>query len=178
MLFSSIICRSLEIYYSDTWSRDSRPLYPHNFVEYVVLIPNDRLEHADILEKFLNSPLFSIWASSIGVFALVRVIFRKLAHWNHVYAPASRNDLVYIPFNTIGLSFGMTAPHRIQSRAELVLVLYISLFCLLAGILCTGFTLVNSVLAINSIEELYDKTEMRLFRPNIVGLLQDAFVNY
>lgn len=175
--FKFINIRSLDIYFSDD---GNRPLYPHHFVEYNILVPNDRIDEADTLGKFLKSPLFSIWASSIGVFSIVRMIFRKLPHWNRIYATTSHNDLVYIPFNTIGLAFGTTAAHGIQSRAELVLVLYISIFCLLGGILCTGFlfeqlTTVNSVPAINSVNELFEQTDQQLFRPNIDGMYYSVF---
>lgn len=166
----------MDIYFCD--EGDIR-LYPHDFVEYSFLVPNDRVPQNDIMDKFLNSPFFSVWASSIGFFAVFRLIFRKLS--NHIENTSdSQNDLVYIVFDTIGLIFGTTSAHGIQSRAELVIVLFVSVFCLVAGIGCTGFlfeqlTVSNSVPVINSIAELLEHKELLIYRSNIVGIFVYLF---
>lgn len=145
---------------------DVLDLYPHDFTEFVILVPMDFKEESALWDKLLNSPLFTVWASATVVFT----------------DNTSHNDLVYILFNSLGLSFGTTTAHGVHSRAEMILVLFVSLFNVLAGILCASFlfeqlAITNYVPIINSFEDFLDHTELRLIRPSIPNFSSEIFPN-
>lgn len=156
-------------------------LYPHDFTEYVILVPNDRIIQSHVMDKLLNSPLFTVWASAIGLFTIIRICMRHFLMVKRICKSyVSRNDIVYILFNTFGLSFGTTSAHGVHTQTEMIVVFIVSIFCLFAGNLCTGFlfeklTLGKSSPFINSFQELLSHPEMKLLRPSIHGLRDSIF---
>lgn len=162
-------------------STDFPCLYPHDFTEYVILVPNDRIIQSAIMDKLLVSPLFTVWASTICLFTIIRICMRHLLK-RHCKIHASRNDYAYIFFNTFVLSFGTTSAHGVYTHAEMIVVLIISIFCIVAGNLCTGFlferlTALNSVPAINSFHELLANPALKLVRTRIHGLRGAVFTD-
>lgn len=156
-------------------------LYPHHFTEYVILVPKKLKKEEALGYQLLNSPLFTVWASATAVFSISRILVRKLLSVRSTDT-TSRNDLVYILFNTFGLSFGTTTAHGVHSRAELILVLFVSLFNVLAGVLCAGFLFeqlanTNYVPIINSFEDFFNQSELRLIRPSIPDISSEIFPN-
>lgn len=156
-------------------------LYPHDFTEYVFLVPKSFKEENALWGKLLNSPLFTVWASATAVFTIGRILVRKVLIVRFT-DNTSRNDLIYILFNTFGLSFGTTSAHGVHSRAELILILFVSLFNVLAGVLCASFlfgqfAITNYVPFINSFEEFLSHTELHLIRPRIPGFSSNIFPN-
>lgn len=119
---------------------------------------------------FVSSPLY-------------RICMRYLLMVKRIcQAHVSRNDFVYILFNTFGLSFETTSAHGVHTQAEMIVVLSISSFCLMAGNLCTGFifeqlTLPNSLPVINSFQELLASPAIKLLRPLIPGIRDTVFPN-
>lgn len=162
------------LYFDEAWGFAC--LYPHDFTEYVILVPNDRIVVSAVMDKLLESPLLTVWASAICLFTIMRIFMRNFQLDRRIgKSHVKRNDFVYIVFNTFGLSFGTTSPHGVHTQAEMIIVLLISIFCLLAGNLCTGFifeqlTLTISLPAINSFQELLANRELHLVRPSIPGL--------
>lgn len=160
---------------------DVLDLYPHDFTEFVILVPMDFKEESALWDKLLNSPLFTVWASATVVFTTGRILVRRLLIVRFT-DNTSHNDLVYILFNSLGLSFGTTTAHGVHSRAEMILVLFVSLFNVLAGILCASFlfeqlAITNYVPIINSFEDFLDHTELRLIRPSIPNFSSEIFPN-
>lgn len=124
-----------------------------------------------LIDIFLRSPLFRVWAIAIGVSSLARALFRRYS------AQARRSDenqrpnaFVYISFNTFGLSFGMTGAHGVTNRSEQLIALFVSLFAILAGIFCTGiifeqFTITSNAVTINTVDDLIDHKELNIYLP-------------
>lgn len=144
-------------------------LYPHDFVDYVIIVPNDRNEQSTVSNELLSSPLFKVWASSIILFTVMRIMIRKLYPERDIQH-TSQNALIYIFFNTFGLSFGTTSAHGASNLTEKIVVLFVSIFCILSGIFCTGFLLVKmtsskNVPKINSIAELMEHPELTVIIP-------------
>lgn len=148
-------------------------LYPHKFVEYVIIVPSDIKEQMGIGDMLLKSPLFSVWAICVGVLSIIRMVIRRLFAFNNKFDKRNRsqNAFVYIFFNTFGLSFGATSAQGAESRTEKAIVLFLSIFCIVAGILCTGFLLEQLIETrteqkINSLEQLLLEEKVDIVLPN------------
>lgn len=146
-------------------------LYPHTFIEYVIIVPSNMKEQSSLGDMLLKSPLFSVWTLCVGLITLTRVVIRKmLAIKNDVSTNSSRNAYIYIIFNTFGLSFGATSVQGAATKSEKTIVLFLSLFCVVAGIFCTGFLLEKLISTtaderINSLEELLLEDDMLIIMP-------------
>lgn len=130
--------------------------YPHETDSIVVVVPNIRLVQTTMLESLLEMPLFSVWAFAILLFTVSRKIIRNILR-------ASRNNCMDIFIDTFGISFatggGGLAAATLHSRAENLLILFLSVFSMLASIFCSGILfqqLTSSVSrpAINSLKDL------------------------
>lgn len=166
--------------YIRTWF-DFIDLYPHGFTDYVILVKSEFIENTAASDKLLKSPLLTVWASAIVAFSIIRILVRQLLLFKFTDNP-SHNSFLYILFNTFGLSFGATSANGLNSRAEMILVLFVSLFSMLAGIVCAGFlfeqlTITRSVQAINSFQDLMQHEELELFRAGLPLLDTDIFSN-
>lgn len=135
-------------------------LYPHDSERYVMIVPNQlNLDTTElIIVSFLReSPLINVWAAVIIIFSISR------------YAVALQRSFGDTIFNTVGLIFGTASPGNcVSGRPERILVLFISIVCLLSGILFTGFIfqqfIINSFKpTINSLEELGQHKEMEVW---------------
>lgn len=146
-------------------------LYPHTFIEYVIVVPSNLKEQSSLGDMLLKSPLISVWTLCVGLITLTRVVIRKLlAFKNDVSTNSSHNAYIYIIFNTFGLSFGATSVQGAITKSEKTIVLFLSLFCVVAGILCTGFLLENLIITtaeerINSLEEVFLEDDMYILMP-------------
>lgn len=118
--------------YLGTWF-DYIDLYPHGLTDHVILVKSETIKNTAASDKLLKSPLLTVWASAIIVFSIFRISARQLLSYRYA-DNRSHNDIFYILFNTFGLSFGMTSAYGLHSRAEMVIVLFVSLFSMLAGI--------------------------------------------
>lgn len=149
-------------------------LYPHDSTDYLILVKSELIEKTAASDKLLKSPLLIVWASAITIFSILRILVRQLLFFRYIDNNSS-NNFLYILFNTYGLSFGATSANAVQSGAEKITVLFVSLFSMLAGIFCAGFlfekmTISNSVQVINSFDDLLNHTEVRMIRSQIPGI--------
>lgn len=107
------------------------PLYPHEVENYILCVANDVHEQSKLLDSILKFPLFSVWSFTIITITLVRLVLRAIQKSPHNYFSP-------ILFNTCGLSFGTVTSVVVSNRPERVLLLFVSLFTLVSGILCSG----------------------------------------
>lgn len=129
--------------------------YPHEMDSIVVIVPNIRLVQTSMLTTLLEMPLFSVWAFAIGLFSVSRKAIRKILQ-------KPKNYFFEILIDTFGISFatgGGTASAVLHSRTENLLLLFLSVFSMLASIFCSGIlfqqmTSSTSRPAINSLKDL------------------------
>lgn len=157
-------------------------LYPHKFVEYVIIVPSDIKEHLGIGDMLLKSPLFTVWAICVGVITLSRMVIRRLFAFNSQFDKrnSSQNAFVYIFFDTFGLSFGATSAQGAESKTEKAIVLFLSIFCIVAGILCTGFLLEQLIETkaeqkINSLEQLIFEEDLDIVLPSDLNFVAKQY---
>lgn len=150
-------------------------LYPYDVMSYLTIVPNEMMENTAVWDRLISSPLFSVWASSIAVFSAMRIVVRtKSTNWKFRKLHTSENDLLYIFFDTFGLSFGTTSAHGVHALSEQIIVTFLSLFCILASIFCSGFLFEQMTTStyipkiktfedvLNSSLDLYIDNELRL----------------
>lgn len=123
-------------------------LYPHDAQQYMLIVPSMLKTTSKLSEFIFRSPLIRIWATVIGMFTIIRIIQRKLTNpKEHV------SRLMYIPINTLGLSFGTTSVTGVRSRAELITTFSLSVFGMLAGLLFSGL-LFEQLVTTESVQEI------------------------
>lgn len=135
-------------------------LYPHEVKTYVLIVPSMLKLESKLSEFIFRSPLIRIWAIAIVMFTLFRITQRKCANPRE-----SANRLVYIPFNTFGLSFGSTSVTGVKSRSELITVFFLSVFGMLAGLLFSGL-LFEELTTTESIPQITTLSDLSMY-PNI-----------
>lgn len=109
-------------------------------INYLTIVPNEMMEMTAVWGRLIASPLFSVWASAIAVFSALRLIVRtKSPNLDARKLYTSKNDLLYIFFDTFGLSFGTSSAHGVHAISEHIIVTFLSVFCILASIFCSGF---------------------------------------
>lgn len=106
-------------------------LYPHEVENYILCVVNEVHQQSQLLDSILKFPLFNVWSFTIITITLVRIILRAVQGSPH-------NFFSPILFNTCGLSFGALSSVVVSNRPERVLLLFVSLFTLVSGILCSG----------------------------------------
>lgn len=106
-------------------------LCPHDVEYYILCVPNKVHEQSKLLSSIIKFPLLNVWSVTIITITCVRYILRALQRSPHNYFSP-------ILFNTCGLSFGALSSVMVSNRPERVLLLFVSLFTLLSGILCSG----------------------------------------
>lgn len=145
-------------------TRQANKLYPHTLSHYVVVVPYFGSTTLSLGRILYDSPIFNIWCISVVVFIIVRIIIRKSQRANN---GLDHNKLTYIPFNTIGLSFGTTsAANSLWSRPENIVVFFIGLSSIFTGIFCSGILLQSfvgsiSIPNINSLKDLNKYPSLR-----------------
>lgn len=140
-------------------------LYPHEFENYVMVVPNILQEKSTILKSILEFPLLSVWTITICIIFLCRTAIRKLC------TSSASNDWIEIFFNTFGLSFGMSGATNVLNTAERVLILFLSIFTILSSNLCTSilfnqqFTTVAYMPSINAFCDLDKYPVLEVYMP-------------
>lgn len=129
-------------------------VYPYDWRQFVLIVPSMVKTNSKLLEFIFNSPLIRIWLLAIGMFTILRIIQRKV-----INPSEPLNQIVYIPFNTFGLSFGTTSVTGGGSRSEVIATFFLTLFGMLAGLLFSGLlfeqlTITESVQEITSFSDL------------------------
>lgn len=109
------------------------PCYPHDYKKFILVVPYIHKIQSTFWQSILNFPLINVWAIAILIF----YICRKFIHF---VLPSKRNaphngTLI----NTYGMSFGVTAaPANISNSTEKLLLLFLSIFALVASNLCSS----------------------------------------
>lgn len=109
--------------------------YPHKSVEYVIVVPNRKAATSVLLMSVVRSPLISVWLNVIVVVTLLRIVFQKRALKNRTSKKRNWSELF---FDSVGRAFGTSTIAKIEDLSERVLLLGMSFFALLAGIICSG----------------------------------------
>lgn len=116
----------------DLANKNLLKLYPHDVENYVLVVPNIRQKDLTIWQSILNFPLLNVWALVIAIFCIFRKSIRLIYK-------SRQQSVTEIFFNTFGLSFGTTDPSNVNTFPENTLILFLGIFCVLAGNLCTGY---------------------------------------
>lgn len=149
------------------------PLYPNEYELFVLVVPNiyhDRTAtngQFSPLQLVRRQPLISIWVAAILLFSIVRKWLRSTLKT----PPTAYEELL---INTFGMSFGSTGPNpRRGSRgdrngADRMLSLFVSVFAMLAAILCSGvlfqqFTAASTASSIRTLEDLGQHLELEIW---------------
>lgn len=157
------------------------PLYPNEYESFVIVVPNILHSNSSFFKTLLNSPLVTIWVLAISIFSLGRKALRTL-NGSH------SNSFIEIVFNTFGMSFGATTqtPRRGSAadtnRPERVLVLFLSVFAMLASILCSGmlfqqYTTTVAMSSINSLEDLDEHQEIEIWMLSDLHISTELWLN-
>lgn len=125
-------------------------LYPHDVEEYVIVVPTKLDSNLTLLDYILKSPLLNVWALAILLFTINR---KFLQYFTNASKQLRWSD---ITIETIGLSFGSTAGRQIANRPERIAILFLSVFSILANILCSSL--------------LFQQLSFVSYKPNILKL--------
>lgn len=109
-----------------------------------------------------NSPLINVWALAIGLMTISRIIIRKVKKHGKI-------NVLQILFESYGISFGMTSNKAHLKIAERILLMFLSIFSIVAGCFCSGFLFQQYSIsyfpsAINSIDDL-NRTDIPIYVP-------------
>lgn len=157
------------------------PLYPSEYESFVIVVPNLLHSNSSFFHTLLNIPLVNIWLLAISIFSVGRKALRTLNG-------SRSNGFIEIVFNTFGMSFGATSqtPRRgsagDNNRPERVLVLFLSVFAMLASILCSGmlfqeFTNTVTMSSINSLEDLGKHQELEIWMLSDLHISTEQWLN-
>lgn len=152
-------------------------LYPHDLETYIIVVPNLLQRKSTLFLSILQMPLLNVWAVAIILFAISRKIIRSVQK-------SKLNDFTEILFNTFGLSFGtagQSASTTLISSSEQLLVLFLSLFSMLAGILCSGilfkeYATSSLISKINSLEDLGRNPEIEVVMPPTLDISTEKWL--
>lgn len=127
-------------------------LYPHTYAKYVVIVPNRLNKKSEIMDLIYKSPLLNVWTITIILITILRKLFQYTTR-------KKKRTFTELLINTFGMSFGTTSDSKIKNRPEQILLLFLSIFSLLAGIFCSGelfqqYSTYSYSSAINSLEDL------------------------
>lgn len=140
-----------------------RRLYPIDYQNYILVVPFLMRAQSTILKSILEFPLLNVWAITIGIFMICRKLVR-------IILKARKTYLFELFINTFGLSFGTTFPTNVTSRSETILVLFLSVFSIVANNLCSGYlfqqlSTSTNLPAINSLADLNDFMHIDVYIP-------------
>lgn len=142
-------------------------LYSHNIEYYVIVVPaiTKTTITGSFIELFHRSPIINLWTIVICLYALARKLVRIM--WD------TKNNISDILINTIGLSFGTVNGNSINCT-ERVLNLFLSLFTIVAGCLCSGYFFQQFVIVEHqfSIQKI---TDLSQYSKTITVLIPDIF---
>lgn len=144
---------------------DSLTIYPYMFRTFVIIVPNyQKQQTTNLLWSILNSSLVNVWSLAILLFSIMRIIIIK--HTMRAY----NSDFIGILLNTYGIAFITTGfSGKLKNASEYVLLIFLSLFAILASTLFSGFMYQSyvddfNVPAINSLKDL-NKTDLNIVMP-------------
>lgn len=140
-------------------------LYPYDMVKYVMIVPNIQGYKIKTMGALLKSPLITVWAISILLFSLMRLLIRKIKKQIQ-----NCNSLVYIVFNTFGLLFATTSVTDVNERSERMLTVFISFYSLLSSIGCSSFLFTQLTFGfdfplINTVADLLQYEQINIMVP-------------
>lgn len=141
-------------------------LYPHAFDSFVVVVPTQYQSVSKLLQSMLNNPITRIWAITIITFTVMRKFCQHFGSFGRTCRAASSTTIY---FQTLGVTFGSTGQQP-KNRSEAVLLLFLTLFALLSGILCSGlffqqFTASDKTPTITTFEQLLERTDLEIVLP-------------
>lgn len=136
-------------------------LYPHDYDNFVIIVPNLLKEHNNLINIIIDSPLVNVWAITICIVTIVRCIFK--------YILKNSNDWMYTFIETYGISFGTTSAAKSTKLSDQIIVLFLSIFSLIAGIFCSGilfqqYATVSFEPRINTLDDIA-KAQYHIFVP-------------
>lgn len=132
--------------------------------KYIIVVPNQMDRKSTLFLSIIQMPLISVWALAILIFAIFRKIIRSVLKTKY-------NDFSAIFFNTFGISFGATSANSsLVSSSENLTIWFLSLFAMLASLLCSGmlFTEFSTSLimpSINSLNDLAKNPHIEIWMP-------------
>lgn len=133
--------------------------------------------NSNLWEMVRESPLMNVWLLTILLITITRILIRK---WTNVNV----HDSMKILLHTFGMSFGVDSSNQsVFCRAEKIVVLFLSIFAMLASIFCSGylFQQYTSDMSIPLIQTLNDvnKSDLKiLVGNNIIDKFQDARIQH
>lgn len=142
-------------------------LYPHEMEKFIIVVPNQVQRKLTFFVSFLQMPLINVWALAIIIFTIFRKILRSVLKTKY-------NEFSSILFNTFGLSFGTAggSANTIHiSSSEKLLIWFLSLFAMLASMLCNGWIFTEFatsllVPSINSLDDLGKNPNIEIWMPS------------
>lgn len=151
-----------------SFNKSQYDIYPsYELEKYTLVVPNLLRRKSALFLSILQMPLLSVWAVAIILFAIFRKIIRSVQK-------SKFYDFGEIFFNTFALSFGtagQSANTTLISGSEHLLIWFLSLFAMLASILCSGiffkeFTTISLIPSINSLEDLGRYPQIEVLMPS------------
>ena len=121
----------VQIYYEYLNNR-SNYIYPHDYEEYVIIVPNDLEEKSAFVKLVLNSPLLNVWTITIVVVSLFRIYLRR-------NLPTSSSHVIRLILDTFSIAFTGFGFIKTHIRHEHILSISLSVFSLVSSIFCTGY---------------------------------------
>lgn len=141
-------------------------LVPHRTADYVVIVPYMAGSNESLANLLYESHLFNVWCISLVAFIIARIFLR------HCHSSLrSINELIYIPINTIGVSFGTTSADPTKSRPERIVILFVAISSIFTGMFCADILLQTFIASplrplINSLEDV-EKFESLKYTSNM-----------
>lgn len=89
-------------------------------------------EKSNWWELVRDSPLINVWLFNIFLITIIRIVIIK-------WTCGSVNDSTRVLLYTFGMSFGVGTSDSVSCRAERLVVLFLSIFAMLASIFCSGY---------------------------------------
>lgn len=142
------------------------PLYPHEIEKFIIVVPNLVQRKSTLFLSILQMPLLNVWALAIIIFSIFRQILRSVLK-------SKSHDFNSILLNTFGLTFGTagsSANTTKISNSEQILIWFLSLFGMLASVLCSGmlfqeFVTSSLISSINSLADLGKNAHIEIWMP-------------
>lgn len=134
--------------------------------KYIIVVHNKLERKLTQFLSILEMPLISVWAFAILIFSICRKILRSVLKSKY-------NEFSSIFFNTFGLTFGTAGGSNnttLISGSEQLLLWFLSLFAIMANILCSGmlfkeFSTSLLMPSINSLDDLGKNPNMEVLMP-------------
>lgn len=134
--------------------------------KYIIVVLNKLERKLTLFLSVLEMPLISVWTIAIIIFAFLRKVLRSVLNSEYKHFGT-------IFLYTFGLSFGTAGNSNYTthtSSSERLLLSFLSIFAMLAGILYSGmlfneFSTSLLVPSINSLEDLGKNPHIEIWMP-------------